>query len=270
MMHQGLFHSGPGCGGDPLLTLLILLSWIAAAAALSSAGRRTSSRRAAPALPGEVDQHFQAAQTQHDHPTLVRYYRLALERAATDLDRHLIRINLAYSLTALEQYEEALAELDKVSPKQLSAPKIALWLNNRAYVLLHLHRLEEALDNLQDAQELTSGDDLDPTLAACISGTRGMVLFKQGNLDRAESALQLALRLESSAPVQQFGQIAHPLEGDPHRTAERWFWLSEIAMAKQDWKGRTERLQHAARYPFTLHGRRALALLGRPTPQTVL
>lgn len=246
--------------GSLMFTLLVLISWIAAAVALSGAAKRSRKKPPA-ALPGQVDKDFQMAQSHHDHDNLIRYYRIALDRASSEIDRHLIRINLAYSLTAIGQYESALAELDKISLRQLAGQQVALWLNNRAYILLHLNQLDEAMEHLQDAQEFVTGDVSDPTLAACISGTRGMVLFKKGELERAESALQLALRLETDATTTRFDNIANPLEGDPYRAAERWFWLSEISLAKKEYPSRLTRLQQAARYPFTKHGQQAIRIL---------
>ena len=163
---------------------------------------------------------------------LARYYRVALKRTLPARDEQLIRINLACALNGLSEHAQALEELDRVSLQQLSSLEVALWLNNRAYTLVFLGQSADALDNLKDADELLAGDEgggRDPLLTACISGTRGIALYHQGDYERAESALQLALSLEDDGVHSQFELAA---EVDPARTAERWWWLSQVAQAR--------------------------------------
>ena len=242
-----------------MLGLFFLLVWISVIAALTSTERRRTRSRLL--LPGQVDEEFRAALQQGDHGALVRYYRLALSRELPPRDEQLIRINLACALNGLKQYHEALEELDKVELKHLSPNQIALWLNNRAYTLTLLGQPEDALDNLRDAEELLSGDDgqpKDPSLTACIAGTRGIALYHQGDYERAESALQLALSLEDDGVRSQFELAA---EVDPARTAERWWWLSQVAQARGEAEQARAHLCRAAAFPLTEFGSRAVKVL---------
>lgn len=243
-----------------MISLFLLLSWIALMGALL--GTKPRSKKPRLLLPGEVDEEFRAAHLRNDHVALVQYYRLVLQRKLLEKDEQLVRMNLAYSLTALGDYEQALLQLDRIHLRVLSSEQVALWLNNRAYTLFKLGRLDEALDHLQDAQELMVGnDDLsqDAALAACINSTRGMVFFQKGDLDRAEKALEFALRLEKDQVATQFDLVGK--EGDAERTAERLFWLSEISRVRGDETDRLSRLQQAARYPLTEYGQKAVKIL---------
>jgi tetratricopeptide (TPR) repeat protein len=254
-----------------VLGVFFLLVWVTVIAALTSTERQ---RRARLLLPGQVDEDFQAALGKADHVALARYYRVALSRRPGPQDEQLIRINLACALNGLKEYEQALEELDRVSLKHLQPSQVALWLNNRAYTLTFLGRPEDALDNLRDAEDLLAGDDglaKDLSLLACISGTRGIALFRKGDLDVAEKALELALRLEGDSVSYKFDP---DVDVNPARTSERWWWLSEIAQARGDQAVRREHLSKAAAHPFTEFGARALAALrdgqalpaGEPAP----
>lgn len=246
---------------NDVLGVFFLLVWVTVIAALTSTERQ---RRARLLLPGQVDEEFQAALGKGDHAALARYYRVALSRSPGLKDEQLIRINLACSLNGMKEYEQALEELDKVSLKHLQPHQVALWLNNRAYTLTFLGRPVDALDNLRDAEDLMAGDDgttKDLSLLACISGTRGIALFRKGDLDVAEKALELALRLEGDAVMDRFDPDT---DVSPSRTAERWYWLSEIAAARGDEAARRERLGKAAAFPFTEFGARALSSLRGP------
>lgn len=237
------------------------LVWMAITATLIGVSRRRSSKPQL-LLPGQIDEEFRSAQARNDHAALIRYHRLALERALPPRDEQLVRINLAYSLTALGEYEQSLAELDRVVLKELAPEQVVLWLNNRSYTLMKLERFEEALEHLQDAQELLGGHQdnaPDRILAACINGTRGMVFYNMGDLDKAEKALQLALRLEAEGSTVGFDALQQ--EGDPSRTAERWYWLSEIARSRGQDAETIERLKRAARYPTTEYGFKAAKIL---------
>lgn len=247
------------------MSLFLILSWIAIITALAT---RSSRQKPRLLLPGQVDEEFRNAQSKNDHAALIRYYRLALERPLAERDTQLIRINLAYSLSALEEYEQALTELDRVSLKILTLNQVVLWLNNRAYNLAKLDRVDEALDHLQDAQELLVGDDglsKDAALASCIHSTRGMVLLQKGDLEHAEKSLQLALRLEIDNTTVQFDSVTQ--EGDPGRTAERYYWLSEISKRRGNEAERQARLKQAARFPFTEYGNKALQVLRPSKPE---
>lgn len=245
-----------------MLGLFFLLVWISVIAALTSTERRRA--RARLLLPGQVDDEFRTALQAGDHGALVRYYRLALSRELPPRDEQLIRINLACALNGLKQYQSAMDELDKVQLSHLSPTQVALWLNNRAYTLTLLGQATDALDNLRDAEELLAGDDglsKDPSLTACIAGTRGIALYHQGDYERAESALQLALSLEDDGVRSQFELAA---ESDPARTAERWWWLSRVARARGDDDEARSRLARAAAFPLTEFGSRALNELRQP------
>ena len=242
-----------------MLGIFFLLVWITVIAALTSTERQRQKSRLL--LPGQVDEEFREALGKSDHTALVRYYRVALSRKPPPRDEQLIRINLACGLNGLKEYEQALDELDRVCLKHLLPAQVALWLNNRAYTLILLDRPEDALDNLRDADDLLAGDDglaKDISLLACISGTRGIALFRKGELDAAEKALELALRLEGDAVAFKFDP---DVEANPGRTAERWWWLSEIARARGDAGEARVRLEKAALHPFTEFGARALGVL---------
>src|SRR5262249_24350461 len=148
-------------------------------------------------------------------------------------------------------------ELDRVSLGELLPAEVALWLNNRAYTLTFLGRADDALDNLADADDLLAGDDAlsrDPLLSACISGTRGIALFHKGDLDAAEQALLQALRQEEDGVALQFDP---EWQVDPARTAERWFWLGEVARARGDTAEVRRRYERAAAQSGTEFANRA-------------
>ncbi len=232
---------------------------MAVIAALTGAERQR--RRSRLLLPGQVDEEFRAALARNDHAALCRSYRQALSLELPPRDEQLIRINLACALNGMKRYAQSLDELDRVDLKHLSSSQAALWLNNRAYTLTLLGKPEDALSHLGDAEDLLIGEDgKDPMLAACIAGTRGIALYHKGDFDDAEQALQLALRLEEDL-------VAHPpgidadLLANPARTAERWWWLSQIAEARGDPLESRVRLQRAAVHPMTEFGSRALSVL---------
>jgi tetratricopeptide (TPR) repeat protein len=242
-----------------VLGIFFLLVWITVIAALTSTERQRA--RARLLLPGQVDEEFREAMAKGDHAALVRYYRIVLSRSLPPRDEQLIRINLACALNGLKEYELALEELDRVTLRHLHPSQVALWLNNRAYTLALLGRADDALDNLRDAEDLLVGEEAlvrDPSLMACISGTRGIALFRKGQLDPAEKALELALRLEDDSVAYQFDPET---EANPARTAERWWWLSEIARQRGDDREARLRLERAAAHPMTEFGSRALAAL---------
>lgn len=248
-----------------MLGFFILFSWLA-----FLAFNNTRRQKARLALPGQVDEEFRQALSKNDHSALINYYKLVLNRTLPAKDEQLVRINLAYALNGLKEYEASLEELDKVVLKHLVPQQIVLWLNNRAYTLLQLHRPEDALDNLKDASELLRGEEefaADPTLAACVSGTRGMALFKTGQLEQAEQALQQALRLEEQGAKQNFSGSTITL--DASRTAERWYWLSEISRARGEQVQLKLRLQKAACYPLTEYGQKSIQALRQTIKQVV-
>ncbi|MCS6912071.1 MAG: hypothetical protein RMK29_20460 [Myxococcales bacterium] len=253
-----------------MLGIFFLLAWITILAVLTTTEQQRS--RAQLLLPGQVDEEYHGALVRGEHEALVRYYRLALSRKLAPYDEQLIRINLACALNGLKEHEQALEELDRVCLRHLQPHQIALWLNNRAYTLALLGRPEDALDHLRDAEELLAGDDglgRDMALLACISGTRGIALLRMGDLDRAEKALQLALQLEGEGGAWKFDP---DVEANPARTAERWWWLSEVARARGQEAEARLRLERAAAHPFTEYGaraRQALRALGLPTTNPV-
>lgn len=244
-----------------MLGVFFLLVWISVIAALTSTERQRARGRLL--LGGQVDEELQAAMQRNDHQALVRYYRQALSQRPPSVDEQLIRINLACALNGLGCYEHALEELDLVVLRHLPPHQVALWLNNRAYTLALLGRPADALSDLGDAEDLLSGDDelmRDPSLLACISGTRGIALYRQGQHEPAERALEMALQLERVA-AQRDGE-----EPNPGRTAERWWWLSEIARARGDGEEARVRLARAAAHPLTEFGARARRALAPAPP----
>jgi tetratricopeptide (TPR) repeat protein len=248
-----------------VLGVFFLLVWVTVIAALTSHDR---SSRARLLLPGQVDDEFKGAMLRHDHAQLARYYRIALGRSLPARDEQLIRINLACALNGLGEHPEALEELDRVALGELQPAEVALWLNNRAYTLIFLNRAVDALDNLSDAEELLAGDDTlgrDPLLSACISGTRGIALLHNRELEAGEKALLLALRQEEDGVALQFDP---EWQVDPARTAERWYWLGEIARERGDVTEARRRFERASAHSVTEFGSRAkksLAGLLEPT-----
>lgn len=250
-----------------MLGIFFLLVWVSVIAALTGHDRNRGRLLLAP---GYLDEEFHNALSRSDHGVLARYYRVALKRTLPLRDEQLIRINLACALNGLSEHAQALEELDRVSLQQLSSLEVALWLNNRAYTLVFLGQSADALDNLKDADDLLVGDEggvRDPLLQACISGTRGIALLHNGDLDGAERALQLALRQEEEGVARQFDP---EWQADPARTAERWYWLGEVARRRGDPVAARLRLERAAsvpQVPFARRARTALAELAAPGPQ---
>lgn len=255
-----------------MLGIFFLLVWVTVIAALTSHDRTSRARLL---LPGQVDDEFKGAMLRHDHAQLARYYRIALSRSLPSRDEQLIRINLACALNGLGDHQEALEELDRVALSELQPAEVALWLNNRAYTLTFLGRADDALDNLGDADELLQGDDSlsrDPLLSACISGTRGIALYHKGDLEAAEKALLLALRQEEDGVAMQFDP---EWQVDAARTAERWFWLGEIARARGELVEARRRYERAAAHggtEFSSRAEKSLSLLLEPgtAPRAVL
>lgn len=241
-----------------MLGIFFLLVWVSVIAALTGHDRNRGRLLLAP---GYLDEEFHNALSRSDHGVLARYYRVALKRTLPLRDEQLIRINLACALNGLSEHAQALEELDRVSLQQLSSLEVALWLNNRAYTLVFLGQAADALDNLKDADDLLIGDEggvRDPLLSACISGTRGIALLHHGDLDGAERALELALRQEKEGVARQFDP---EWQADPARTAERWYWLGEVARRRGDLVAARLRLERAAGVPLVPFSRKARAAL---------
>lgn len=236
-----------------MLGIFFLLVWITVIAALTSHDRQNRARLLSPPVEDELKQ----AVGSQDHAYLARCYRLALSRSLPSRDEQLIRINLSCALNGLGEHQQALEELDRVTLAELQPAEVALWLNNRAYTLAFLGRSQDALDNLKDATDLMSGEEngpRDPLLLSCISGTRGIALFHSGDLDGAEAALLSALRQEEEAVTLRFDP---ELQVDAARTAERWFWLGEIARARGQQSEARRRYERASQQDGTEYAKRA-------------
>lgn len=236
-----------------MLGIFFLLVWITVIAALTSHDRHSRARL----LAAPADEDFKNALGSQDHAYLARCYRLALSRSLPSRDEQLIRINLSCALNGLGEHPQALEELDRVQLDELQPAEVALWLNNRAYTLAFLGRSADALDNLKDATDLLTGEEggsHDPMLLSCISGTRGIALFHGGDLDGAEEALLSALRQEEEAVTLRFDP---ELQVDPARTAERWYWLGEIARSRGQASEARRRYERATHYAGTEYATRA-------------
>ncbi len=236
-----------------MLGIFFLLVWITVIAALTSHDRQNRARLLAP----PVEDELKSAAGSQDHAYLARCYRLALSRSLPVRDEQLIRINLSCALNGLGEHQQALEELDRVALTELQPAEVALWLNNRAYTLAFLGRSSDALDNLKDATDLMSGEDnsaREPLLSSCISGTRGIALFHAGDLDGAEAALLSALRQEEEAVTLRFDP---ELQVDSARTAERWYWLGEIAHSRGQHSEARRRYERAAQQQGTEFAGRA-------------
>lgn len=242
-----------------MLGIFFLLVWVTVIAALTSHERNRSAL-----LLSEHSDEENPSLPSDDPALLIRYYRVALARTMPLRDEQLLRINLACALNAVSDHREALEELDKVQLQQLSPLEVALWLNNRAYTLTFLGQPDDAVGHLDDAVELLHGDDgvsKDPLLSACISGTRGIAELHRKNFQAAEVALVSALRNEEESVSLQFDP---EWQVDPGRTAERWFWLGEIAREENKPTEARRRYERAAAYGQTPFGRRAKEALGQP------
>ncbi len=240
-----------------MLGIFFLLVWVTVIAALTSHERNRSAL-----LLSEHADDDPPSQPSDDPALLIRYYRVALARTMPLREEQLLRINLACALNAVSDHREALEELDKVQLQQLSPVEVALWLNNRAYTLTFLGKPDDAVGHLDDAVELLAGDDgpsKDPLLSACISGTRGIAELHRKNYQASEAALLSALRSEEESVSLQFDP---EWQVDPGRTAERWFWLGEVAQAENKPVEARRRYERAAAYPQTPFGKRAKAALG--------
>ena len=122
----------------------------------------------------------------------------------------------------------------------------------------------DAIDNLKDADELLAGeeggsrDPCSPRASAVPAASR---FLHHGDLDGAERSLELALRQEDEGVARQFDP---EWQADPARTAERWYWLGEIARRRGDSAAARLRFQRASASPTVPFGRRARALLADP------
>jgi len=236
-----------------VLGIFFLLVWVTVIAALTSHERN----RSALLLAEHSEDELGPSLPSDDPALLIRYYRVALARSLPIRDEQLLRINLACALNALGDHRQALEELDRVQLQQLSPIEVALWLNNRAYTLVFLGNAVDAVGHLDDTFELLLGDEgvsRDPLLSACISGTRGIAELHRGNHQAAETALLAALRSEEESVSLQFDP---EWQVDPGRTAERWFWLGEVAQAEHKPIEARRRYERAAAYANTPFGRRA-------------
>jgi tetratricopeptide (TPR) repeat protein len=243
-----------------VLGIFFMLVWVTVIAALTSHERNRSTLLLAESGEDEAGTPFPS----DDPALLVRYYRVALSRTLPLREEQLLRINFACALNATFDHRAALEELDKVQLATLSPQEGALWLNNRAYTLVFLSQPDDAIGHIEDAFELLHGDDgaaKDPLLAACLSGTRGIAELHQKNYRAAEASLLAALRGEEESVTLQFDP---EWQIDPSRTAERWFWLAEIARAENAPMEARRRYERAAAFPSTPFGRRAKAAISEP------
>ncbi|MBL9040086.1 MAG: hypothetical protein JNM83_00705 [Myxococcales bacterium] len=247
-----------------MLGIFFLLVWVTVIAALTSHERN----RSALLLTEHNDDELGPSLPSDDPALLIRYYHVALARNLPVREEQLLRINLACALNAVSDHRQALEELDRVQLQQLSPTEVALWLNNRAYTLVFLGNPHDAVGHLDDAVELLLGDDgacRDPLLSACISGTRGIAELHRQSYQAAEAALLSALRSEEESVSLQFDP---EWQVDPGRTAERWFWLGEVAKAEHKPTEARRRYERAAAYPHTPFGRRAKQALGEAAVAT--
>lgn len=234
---------------DGLTLVFAILATVLAAAAVRQQRKSEALRRAL---------------AEGDYAPLVRDYRNLLKRDLPPTFEQRVRMVLSWLLSHMEDYEESLYELDQVAVDKLSVPEVAAWLNNRAYVLVMLGRPADAIDHLSEAEELLAGEaqsGQNLSLQACITGTRGIALYREGKLEEAEAALQHALRLANQNRRNHLGDDP---AGEHALTAERWWWLAEIARARGDEREAGLRLRKAAAFaetPFGIRARRTLAAL---------
>lgn len=241
-----------------MLGVFFVLVWVTVIAALTGHERR----RSALLLSDNADGANGEAVLPTDDPVLlVRFYRLALSRELPAREEQLVRINLACAFNAVGDHEAGLEELDQVQLSLLSPQEMALWLNNRAYTLVFLSKPDDAIGHIDDAVELLHGDDglaKDPLLLGCLGGTRGIAELHRKNYREAETALYFALRSEEESVVLQFDPEWNV---DAGRTAERWYWLAEIAKNEGKPTEANRRYARAAAFGHTPFGKRAQAAL---------
>jgi len=169
-------------------------------------------------------------------------------------------------LSAMGKHEEALAKLDEFAPKRPSPALMGAWLNGRAYQLTMLGRAEAALSHLEDAVVLA--DEETPagrSLAGCIAGTRGIAMLRLGRLAEAETLLQQALEIGSSAVAAEDWENGPVSQQERFLESERWYWLAEVAERQGQAEEAERRLKRAAeaRGPYANRAAAQLAERGR-------
>jgi hypothetical protein len=175
------------------------------------------------------------------------------QRARQELDR-------VSSTLHCSPLDEALSDLDEIDTRTFSPYEVALWLNNRAYVLALLGSTAQAFDSLSDADELLIGtEESEPAhdvdmLRACIIGTRGIALLHAGKLDEAEAHLQDAF--DRGAPHLTSDDAGVRWQ-EQNLAAERLWWLGLIAHKRGDETRRRDLLQRASKFDETAYGQKA-------------
>jgi tetratricopeptide (TPR) repeat protein len=168
-------------------------------------------------------------------------------------------------LSALGRHAEAFAVLDEVPLTEPHPGLMAMWLNNRAYALVMLDRAHEAIPLLDDAILLP--DDQTPfgrSTLGCITGPRGIVLLHLGQLRVAEELLLRALDIGRDAVAEE-GKGNGPIaEMEQRLTAERWYWLSDVADRTDRPAEARRRLELAAAAAGPFAERASARLAGRP------
>lgn len=179
--------------------------------------------------------------------------------------QQLERVSSSIGVSSLD---DVLSDLDRIDTSGFSHYEIALWLNNRAYVLALLGSTTESLEHLSDADELLAGaDEADPSiryavelLASCIAGTRGIALLHAGTLDDAETSLQDAFE---RGAVYLGSENATIVVQQQHLAAERLWWLAVIAEKRGDTSSRVGLLRRASTFSRTPYGEKARQALER-------
>ncbi len=214
--------------------------------------------------------------TPTDFTRVAAAWATSLALGPPPVEAQAVRIAWAAALDATGDHQRALAELDQVELKLLGPETLALWLNNRAYVLGQLGRCDEALDNLGDAEELLA-DSADSAggprrgsvrihrriLESCVQGTRGIVHYMAGDLDGGERCLRRAIAMDESLEPATSGFIGREAR---RLLAERCFWLARIAAARGDHATKRQQLALAAEQEHTPFGERARRELAGAPP----
>ena len=102
--------------------------------------------------------------------------------------RHAVLMSAAVIIAEAGDVDEGLAALDRLAAGANSDPRIEL---QRAYVLHHAGRLNDALERLDDAERIMS-DVAEPRDLMRLHSHRGLVLLQQGRLDAADAELRAA------------------------------------------------------------------------------
>ncbi len=148
--------------------------------------------------------------------------------------------------------DEAMAALDALGRRQLSADEMIAWLQLRVLALGLAGECDEALEVAEGLEEL---DDGDPGLRLVTVGNRAIALLHADRFAEAEPLLDETERLAGT-----LRGAGHAASADAN-LAETWWWRAEIARRRGDDARRRDCLGRAAglgAFHFAARAREAL------------